>query len=257
MNKPEGFESTDPAEMSRRSRRSFLWMAGVLATVYGGWRWLVSRPDDHGIPWPFRRAHEFNEGLWRTFSSRTRLSPTFTKSQVQPLRKNGMIGLQSIVGGSEFRLQVEAPQNQALLTLDEVQAVGGQDVITELRCIEGWSQVVHWTGAPLSEVLEAALGSLERWPEYLYAETPEPAPGVKDGRYFVALEREAYLHPQSLLCWAMNGQPLEPDHGAPLRLVVPVKYGIKSLKRVSSIRLTDARPNDYWFERGYDWYAGH
>jgi DMSO/TMAO reductase YedYZ molybdopterin-dependent catalytic subunit len=50
---------------------------------------------------------------------------------------------------------------------------------------------------------------------------------------------------------------LTPDHGAPLRLVIPVKYGFKSLKRIGTIRFTDTRPPDYWAERGYDWYAGH
>ncbi len=55
----------------------------------------------------------------------------------------------------------------------------------------------------------------------------------------------------------MNGEPLQPEHGAPLRLVIPVKYGIKSIKRIGSIHFTDKRPDDYWAERGYDWYAGH
>ena len=85
--------------------------------------------------------------------------------------------------------------------------------------------------------------------EYLYAETP-------DGEYYVALEREAVEHPQTLVCWAMNGEPLTAAHGAPLRLVVPTKYGIKSLKRLGLIRLTHDRPKDYWAERGYDGYAG-
>jgi DMSO/TMAO reductase YedYZ molybdopterin-dependent catalytic subunit len=55
----------------------------------------------------------------------------------------------------------------------------------------------------------------------------------------------------------MNGAPLPPLHGAPLRLAIPVKYGIKNIKRIGVIRLTDIRPADFWGERGYDWYAGH
>ena len=51
--------------------------------------------------------------------------------------------------------------------------------------------------------------------------------------------------------------PLTPEHGAPLRLAIPLKYGIKNIKRIGTIRFTDARPADYWAERGYDWYAGH
>lgn len=78
-----------------------------------------------------------------------------------------------------------------------------------------------------------------------------------DGGYYVGLDMESALHPQTLLCYEMNGQPLSLEHGAPLRLVIPVKYGIKNIKRIGTIRYTDTRPADYWAERGYDWYAGH
>lgn len=85
---------------------------------------------------------------------------------------------------------------------------------------------------------------------YVSLETPD------DG-YYVGLDMPSALHPQTLLCYEMNGQPLSPAHGAPLRLVIPVKYGIKNIKRIGTIRFTDQRPADYWAERGYDWYAGH
>jgi DMSO/TMAO reductase YedYZ molybdopterin-dependent catalytic subunit len=55
----------------------------------------------------------------------------------------------------------------------------------------------------------------------------------------------------------MNGKPLTAEHGAPLRLAIPVKYGIKNIKNIGKIKFTDERPRDYWAERGYDWYAGH
>jgi DMSO/TMAO reductase YedYZ molybdopterin-dependent catalytic subunit len=64
------------------------------------------------------------------------------------------------------------------------------------------------------------------------------------------------LHPQTLLCYEMGGRPLTPEHGAPLRLVIPVKYGIKNLKQIGTIQFTDVRPADYWAQQGYDWYAG-
>ena len=54
----------------------------------------------------------------------------------------------------------------------------------------------------------------------------------------------------------MNGEALTAEHGAPLRLVIPVKYGIKNIKMIGTIRFTDQRPADYWARRGYDWYAG-
>jgi DMSO/TMAO reductase YedYZ molybdopterin-dependent catalytic subunit len=54
----------------------------------------------------------------------------------------------------------------------------------------------------------------------------------------------------------MNGQPLANEHGAPLRLVIPVKYGIKNIKRIGTIMFSDQPPNDYWAQEGYDYYAG-
>jgi DMSO/TMAO reductase YedYZ molybdopterin-dependent catalytic subunit len=64
------------------------------------------------------------------------------------------------------------------------------------------------------------------------------------------------MHPQTLLAYELNGQPLTSDHGAPLRLIIPVKYGIKNIKRIGSIAFTNDRPEDYWAKEGYDWYAG-
>ena len=63
-----------------------------------------------------------------------------------------------------------------------------------------------------------------------------------DAAYYAGLEMASALHPQTLLCYEMNGQPLTPEHGAPLRLVTPLKYGIKHLKRIGSIAFADSRP---------------
>ena len=84
---------------------------------------------------------------------------------------------------------------------------------------------------------------------YVYLATPNE-------EYYVGLDVASALHPQTLLCDTMNGQPLTRQHGAPLRLYLAVKYGYKSLKRVGLIRFQDERPPDYWAKRGFDWYAG-
>jgi DMSO/TMAO reductase YedYZ molybdopterin-dependent catalytic subunit len=65
------------------------------------------------------------------------------------------------------------------------------------------------------------------------------------------------MHPQTLLCYEMNGQPLSRYHGAPLRLVTPLKYGIKHLKQIGSISFSDKPPRDYWAENDYDYDEGH
>ena len=132
---------------------------------------------------------------------------------------------------------------------------------TELKCIESWSAVVHWARARLSD-------SLARYPLATRSGCPaDPlnppadfAPYVAvltpDEQYYVGLDMHSALHPQTLLCYEMNGAPLT-SHGAPLRLVTPLKYGIKRLKRIGTIAFADTRPKDHWAELGYDWDAGH
>lgn len=243
-------------EMKRRSRRAFLWMGLVGAGFYSAWRWMANSPKRNGLDAPLRSAHEFNEGLWSWFSRMNRPNaPVFPASLAKMPRRNGMIGLRSELDLADYRLAIEFPHFRKELTVEEVKGLGSVDQVTELCCIEGWSQIVKWTGLPLSDLIEKVFGPdwiaqsdgyLNR---YVYAETP-------DRQYFVSLDIESAVHDQTLICWAMDGKPLEPDHGAPLRLVVPTKYGIKSLKRLGRIRFTNARPTDYWYERGYDWYAG-
>jgi len=69
------------------------------------------------------------------------------------------------------------------------------------------------------------------------------------------MDIESMMHPQTLLSWELQDEPLSLEHGAPLRLTTPNKYGIKQLKRVGRIQFTNEQPTDYWFERGYDWYS--
>jgi DMSO/TMAO reductase YedYZ molybdopterin-dependent catalytic subunit len=74
--------------------------------------------------------------------------------------------------------------------------------------------------------------------------------------YYVGLDMPSVIHEQTMLCYEINGKPLSLERGAPLRLVIPVKYGVKNLKRIGTIRYTSVRPGDFWAEQGYDWFAG-
>lgn len=238
-------------QIARLTRRSLLWSAAAVGGAYGVWRWLVSGKPQEGLPPAFRKALGFNESLWSRLSTNARLSPTFPPSAVEDLRVNGMIGLRSPldVDYSHFEVTVRSASGTRTRLFPAIRTLPEVSVVTEHRCIEGWSNVVRWTGTPLRAFLASVGLEGVRAARYFQAATP-------DGKYYASLDREAALHPQTLLCWALNGEPLTPEHGAPLRLVVPVKYGIKSLKRVGVIRLTDEEPPDYWRERAYDGYAG-
>lgn len=237
------------AEVCRHSRRNFIVAGAAAAAGFGGWKWLRSRPAEGGVAWPLRRVLEANERISSAFFDPSRLSPTYDPSQVRrPARINGGIGLAPNVDAENWRLTIEGAASPVALTLDDLRAFPRRELTTELRCIEGWNMIVHWTGVRLADVM--AKFPPPRPVRYLSMETP--------GRgYYVGLDVASALHPQTLLAWAINGQPLPWQHGAPLRLAIPIKYGVKNIKRIATIRYTNVRPADFWGDQGYDWYCGH
>jgi DMSO/TMAO reductase YedYZ molybdopterin-dependent catalytic subunit len=245
----------DPAErdFKKRNRRSFLVAGAAALGGLAGLRWLTTRRSEDDLLWPLHSALGLNEEIWRDLYKKTRLAPEFAKSQaVAEARENGDIGIAEEVEPSEWKLLVEGTGDEALatdgLTLADIKSLPRVEMITELKCIEGWSQIVQWAGARFSDfVSKYSPGAMT---EYVSMETP-------DGEYYVGLDMDSAIHPQTLLAYEMNGAPLTSAHGAPLRLVIPLKYGIKNIKRIGTIRFTNRRPTDYWAERGYDWYAGH
>ncbi|MEO8383178.1 MAG: molybdopterin-dependent oxidoreductase [Acidobacteriota bacterium] len=235
-------------EVNRLSRRGFLSLAAAAGAGFASWKLLRTRTPEDGVAWPFRRGLEVNESLARAYFSPNRLSPQFRSSDVTKSRINGRIGLKSEIDPAAWRLRIEGTAVPVSLTLDDLRQFPRRTMTTELRCIEGWSIIVQWSGVRLADVMEK-FPPLHP-PSYVSVETPDRA-------YYVGLDLASALHPQSLLAFEMNGSPLAPLHGAPLRLAIPVKYGIKNIKRIGTIRFTNIRPPDFWGERGYDWYAGH
>ena len=235
-------------ELKRHTRRGFITMAVAASAGYAGWKWLRTRPREGGLEWPLRSGLEFNESLSRGYFSTARLSPNFHPSDITRARINGRLGLQSPIDLDAWRLKIEGARSPVELTLDQIRELPRHDMITELRCIEGWSIIVKWTGARLGDLMTKFPPA--EVPKYVSMETP-------DRKYYVSLDIESAVHPQTLLAYEMNGAPLQLLHGAPLRLAIPVKYGIKNIKRIGTIRYTNIRPADFWGERGYDWYAGH
>lgn len=251
-------------EMKQRTRRSFIVGGAAAMAALGGWRWLQARPEEGGIPWPLRRGLRLNEKLTRRLFDSNDRAPTLEAGADTIPRINGDLGLERRIDLDTWRLEllnVAVPGGRMTLTLDDIVRLPRTELTTYLYCIEGWSDAGRWAGAAFMDFV-AAYPPRSRsgrppdpWrrpddlPRYVSLETP-------DRGYYVGLDLESVLHPQTLLCYEMGGEPLTPAHGAPLRLYTPVKYGIKSLKRIGRIAYTDERPADYWAERGYDWYAG-
>ena len=182
----------------------------------------------------------------------TKLPPAFEKAfaDLKKSQGNKRPRGQEEAGMSDNTLDPGTPG--LLLTMDDVTGLPHHELITEFKCIEGWSQVVHWGGFRLADLIakyppeKKPDGSL---PKYVYMETP-------DGDYYCGYSLQACMHPQSLLVTEIAGRPLTQWHGAPIRLHMPIKYGYKQIKRIGLIAYTDDQPDDYWTKLGYDWYAG-
>lgn len=261
---PDPLDAQVEAQMRQMTRRSFTWGAAAALAGLGGWGWVRSRPADDRLPWPLRRALEFNERLGQSSFNSSRLAPEFPLEQAAEPKVNGRYGLAATFRPQSWSLTVsglgKSPPRRSF-TLDEIKTLPRVELVTELKCVEGWSKVVRWAGVRFADFAALCrLATRSGQPPDL-ADRPLdllPYVGLRtpDRKYYVGLDMAGALHPQTLLCYEMNGQPLTLEHGAPLRLVTAVHYGFKSIKRIGTIEFTDQRPSDYWAERGYDWYAG-
>ena len=255
--------SVDAAEARRElasmTRRGFAIGGAAVLTGLALRHYLANGREFEGLSRPLRKILEADERVARAAFAPARLAPSFPASAARKPRVNGSIGLGSAPSADRFQLRVEGPAGAGMVALARIRALPRVEMTTELKCIEGWSTVVRWAGARLSDLADLTGlayrdgrpgGSLANLLPYVALTTP-------DRRYYVGLDIPSALHPQTLLCYEMDGRPLEPAHGAPLRLATPLKYGIKSIKNLATIRFTEQRPADYWGDRGYDWYAGH
>jgi sulfoxide reductase catalytic subunit YedY len=135
--------------------------------------------------------------------------------------------------------------------LDDLRALGEEERICRMRCVEAWSMVIPWMGIPLHRLLTLVEPADEaRYVRFETIYAPEEMPGQKDKSYpwpyVEGLRLDEALHDLTLLATGLYGKPLTPQNGAPVRLVVPWKYGFKSIKSVVKIDLVEEMPTSLW-----------
>jgi DMSO/TMAO reductase YedYZ molybdopterin-dependent catalytic subunit len=234
-----------------RSRRAFLTMGIGAAAALGGVALVRSGAEEDKRAGLLRKVLRGNEKVAEAYFSDGHLAPTFDPPPAgTETRANGDEGLGDDFDPETWVLNLEGAHGVEArqITLAQIRELPRVEQTTQLNCVEGWTEVVHWAGARMAD-FAAKYAPQARQTKYIGMETP-------DKGYFVGLDTASALHPQTLLCYEMNGAELTSEHGAPLRLVIPVKYGIKNIKRIGKITYTDERPADYWAKEGYDWYAG-
>jgi DMSO/TMAO reductase YedYZ molybdopterin-dependent catalytic subunit len=277
VKKPQSFLGERPlsaVEMAPRvlrywSRRDFLLFGtGALAALAAAGFLLPQdtlnrlgvrrNMDSPGKEWFLNKALRIDDDVAEALYSGTRRVPTYTKSQITPLKNNyngatpdpGYISgwkltLDGLTSGLSISLDI-----QNLLTRFPV-----HEQITRLVCVEGWSSIAWWAGLRLDDLIRA-------YPPMSQAKWARVESSVNlDGSgnpdpYFMSLDLATARHPQTLLATHFNGEPLTVDHGAPLRLLVPMKLGLKNVKAITRITYVVEEPRDYWAERGYSRYDG-
>ena len=143
-------------------------------------------------------------------------------------------------------------KNPKTFTLEELLKLSPQEErIYRLRCVEGWSMVIPWVGYSLSELIKKVepLGSA-KYVEFITLADPKTMPFVSsrvlEWPYVEALRLDEAMHPLAMLAFGMYGEVLPNQNGAPVRMVVPWKYGFKSGKSIVKIRFTDKEPRTAW-----------
>jgi DMSO/TMAO reductase YedYZ molybdopterin-dependent catalytic subunit len=166
-------------------------------------------------------------------------------------------------GFANWRLRIDGlVARPATFSLDQLRALPARTQITRHDCVEGWSAIGKWTGAPLAALLHGVgVAQTARFAVFHCADDLE---GSSDGSglYYESIDLIDAFHPQTILAYAMNDAPLKVAHGAPLRLRVERQLGYKQAKYVMRVELVDSLrrfgqgKGGYWEDRGYEWYAG-
>lgn len=236
----------------------FLLLAGGLG---GGIGYVLQEPREQGLPRTLRRVLLLNERLAGQLVSHGHLVDTFpARRAVRVPRVNGNIGMGGSADTAGYAFYLAAPgtgdtTGRPRYGLAALRRLPWQELVFDFKCVEGWSQITRWGGYRLADFARATgLASKDGRP----VETGREPWAYKyiglatlDGKYYVGLDMPSALHPQTLLCTHVSGQWLPARQGAPLRLIIPVKYGVKSIKKIGKLYASDTPPPDYWYKKGY------
>ena len=209
----------------------------------------VNNPDS--ALFPAKRSEDYNPGWIQTKPNVAKTYNNFyefttQKTQVKDLSKNFPTSPWPIeIGGLvENPMTIDAQELAQMFPLEER--------VYRFRCVEAWSMIVPWTGFPLSMLLNKVQPKPEA--KFVRFETfnlPKLAPGIQKYGYYPwpyveGLRLDEAMCPLSLLTFGIYGEPLPTQNGAPVRMVVPWKYGYKSIKSIVKIELVSEQPKTFW-----------
>jgi DMSO/TMAO reductase YedYZ molybdopterin-dependent catalytic subunit len=251
--------------MNNLSRRKFLVSGAALTATASGLAVAASLAQKYGLVPP---DHGGIYGLGETLTyasqrllTRHSLAREFSRSQISPrpfpneiapltadfkrLQAGGFADWRLYVGG-----MVAEP---AQFSIADLKSYPSRSHITEIACEEGWSYIAEWIGVPLSHVLK--LVGVQPQAKYVVYSSMEPDT-------WDSIDMADALHPQTFLCYGMNGSDLPVPHGGPLRMRLPRQIGYKNVKFINHLTVTDSLKGfgngcgAVACEYGYAWYTG-
>lgn len=212
-------------------------------------------------------AEGLTRGAQRLLLKPGQLAPEFSEADISPdFKANGSTNPQDAAylahlanGFADWRLRIDGlVEHPMSLSLADLKARQTRTQITRHDCVEGWSCIGKWTGAPLAPLMREA--KLKPEAKYVVFHCMDTMGGGDP--YYESIALDDVFHPQSLLAYAMSDQPLSVAHGAPVRLRVERHLGYKQAKylerieAVASLEGLGGGKGGYWPDRGYEWYAG-
>ena len=245
----KGGEITDQALYL--NRRAFMVGAAALALAPGAAR--AAAPAGQALPATRNPAFDIADApsKFQDASSYNNFSE-FGVNKEDPARLAGTLRPRP------WKVQVDGlVQKPKTFDIDDVLKMAPlEERVYRLRCVEGWSMVIPWIGFPLSALLKRVEPTgAAKYVEFSTLVDPEQFPGQRKGLfsfsgldwpYTEGLRLDEALHPLTLLTMGMYGQVLPNQNGAPIRVVIPWKYGFKSAKSIVRIRLTSDEPKTAW-----------
>ena len=257
---------TDPSNITGRRN----WLKASLAAVGG---LIVAGCDrvseNPGVQKVLASGEGLTRSVQRLILAPGQKAPEFTERDLSPMFKaNGTTDPRDpayldhvATGFANWRLKVEGlVEHPMSLSLADLKARSSRTQITRHDCVEGWSCIGKWKGAPLADLIREA--KLKPEARFLVFHCMDSMGGSEGSRYYESIALADVFHPQSLLAYEMNDATLTVPHGAPVRLRVERHLGYKQAKyierieAVASLKDLHGGKGGYWPDRGYEWYAG-
>lgn len=232
--------------IERIERRLFLKQGlslGALTLLSG-----CTLKDDDAVDRLLFAMSRFNDRVQAALFDPNKLAPVFTEAELtSPFPFNAFYEekLAPVIDGDSYRLKLSGlVENKAPWTLRELRALPQVSQITRHVCVEGWSAIGKWRGAPFSLFLDRIGADVTaRYVGFRCADN-----------YSTSIDMPTALHPQTLL--ALDFPSPETKYGFPVKIRIPTKLGFKNPKHVVEIFVTNDNPGGYWEDKGYNWFSG-